>query len=65
MKKISRYVCTLALSTATVLAITTPPASATPSTRAITSANTIWVTDLTQATGSADIPSKSLHVWEW
>jgi hypothetical protein len=65
MKKIHRYVCTLALTTAIVLAITTAPASGSDATQASTSANTVWVADPTEATGSTTGPSDSRRVWEW
>ena len=52
MKKISRYVCTLALGTATGPGYLHPSGIGHHFHPAITSANTIWVTDLTQATAA-------------
>ena len=65
MNKISLYVCTLALSTATVMAITTAPASGSDATPAIASAHTVWVADSTQPRGSTTVPSHCLRIWEW
>jgi hypothetical protein len=63
MKTILRYVCTLALGSATVLAITTAPASGSDVTPAI--AYTAGIANTAQATDSTTAPSKSFRVWEW
>jgi hypothetical protein len=63
--KISRYLCMLALSTATVLAITTAPASASDAASAITSASAVWVAEPTEMTGSTTDQANSRRIWEW
>lgn len=65
VKKISRCLCTLVLSTATVLAITSAPASGSDATPAIASTNAAWVADPTQSRGSTTVPPHSLRIWEW